>query len=221
MTVRFPAEWCNTDLGEYRECAGTYERYPYDSVPPLDPARFTGSFDWLGGPSGRPSSVVDEVEILEAAVARVGLTLPADFLTYHRDERLALSLDTASPTGCWQNFSVPIPSPVESGAYLVRFFRDQQDCVMWYLYLRPTGETFVVHSWRDFEFELEGDDEAEPEEEGTEGDGIRWCAPSFEEFAHRYWVEGRIALAGYQDEPLEDPQLSAYAEHYLTHRSDE
>ncbi|MGW4378771.1 hypothetical protein [Kitasatospora sp. NPDC004531] len=208
MTVRFPAEWCNTDLGEYRDCAATYEWYPYDSVPPLDSARFTGSFDWLGGPSGRSSALADEVEILDAAVRRLGLALPADFLAYHRDERLALSLDAVSPTACWQNFSMPVPSPVEPGAYLVRFLNDQQDCVMWYLYLRPGGESFVVHSWKD----LEGEWEDEPEE-GV-GGPIGWCAPSFEEFAYRYWIEGRIALAGYRGEPLDDPQLLSYVEHY-------
>ncbi len=36
--------------------------------------------------------------------------------------------------------------PAEPGAFLVRFLRDQQDCVIWYLCLRPPGERFVVRS---------------------------------------------------------------------------
>ncbi|WP_161801059.1 hypothetical protein [Kitasatospora griseola] len=47
-----------------------------------------------------------------------------------------------------------------------------------------------------------------------------WCNTDLGEY-RECAGRGRIALAGYQGEPLEDPQLSAYAEHYLTHRSDE
>jgi hypothetical protein len=226
MTVRFEASWCNTGLEPYRDCAGTYERYPYDSVPPLDAGLFTGEFGWLGGPSGEPSGQAVELAGLERAVAGLGLALPADFLAYHRDARLLHALDEVSPTCCWQDFSAPLPSPVEPGAYLVRFFRDQQDCVFWYLYLRPGGEAFVVHSWLDYEDEPgppDGDeDPAEGLAEGLAEDlanpaAIHWCARSFEEFAYRYWVEGRICLDGLDgpdgDGPA-DPRLLAYLAHY-------
>ncbi|MEU6896326.1 hypothetical protein ABZ934_32235 [Streptomyces sp. NPDC046557] len=46
-----------------------------------------------------------------------------------------------------------IPSAVEPGAFLVRFFRDQQDCVLWYFYLRPGSSAFVVHSHLEYEYE--------------------------------------------------------------------
>ncbi|MGW0840080.1 hypothetical protein ACWD26_07935 [Streptomyces sp. NPDC002787] len=39
-----------------------------------------------------------------------------------------------------------MPSPVGPGASLVRFFRDQQDCVLWYFCLRPGSSPFIVHS---------------------------------------------------------------------------
>ncbi|WP_254898122.1 hypothetical protein [Kitasatospora sp. NA04385] len=215
MTVRFEASWCNTDLGPYRDCAYTYERYPYDSVPPLDAALFTGAFDWLGGPSGEPSGQAAELAGLERAVAALGLALPADFLTYHRDARLLRELDSVSPTGGWQDFSAPLPSPVEPGAHLVRFFRDQQDCVIWYLYLRPGGEVFVVHSWLDYESEFEWiEDGEEPREELSDPAAIHWCARSFEEFAHRYWVESRICRAYLDGDEPQDPRLLAYLAHY-------
>ncbi|GLW52165.1 hypothetical protein [Kitasatospora phosalacinea] len=219
MTVRFEAAWCNTDLGPYRECAYTYERYPYDSVPPLDAALFTGSFDWLGGPSGEPSGQAAELAELERALDEFGLVLPADFLAYHRDARLAWSLDEVSPTGCWQSFSPPLPSPVEPGAHLVRFFRDQQDCVLWYLYLRPGEEAFVVHSWLDYEcqFELVAEGE-EPDEELADPGAIRWCAASFEEFAYRYWAEGRIRLDLANGDGPTDPRLLGYLAHYAQQR---
>ena len=42
FSTDFSAAWCATDLGEYRACSGTYERYPCESLPPLDPSRCTG-----------------------------------------------------------------------------------------------------------------------------------------------------------------------------------
>ncbi|WP_106438111.1 hypothetical protein [Kitasatospora setae] len=215
MTVRFEAGWYSTDLGPHRDCAATYECYPYDSVPPLDPALFTGAFDWLGGPSGEPSGAVAELAGLARAVAALGLALPTDFLAYHRDARLYGELDTVSPTACWQDFSAPLPSPVEPGAYLLRFFRDQQDCVIWYLYLRPGADAFVVHSWLDYEYEpgLVEDGE-EPDEDLSDPAAIRWCAPSFEEFAYRYWAESRICRAYLDGEQPQDPRLLAYLAHY-------
>ncbi|MFC8720799.1 hypothetical protein [Kitasatospora sp. NPDC057198] len=219
MTVHFEASWCNTGLDPYRDCAATYERYPYDSVPPLDAALFTGAFDWLGGPSGEPSGRAAELADLERAVAALGLALPADFLTYHRDARLSGTLDDVSPTGCWQDLSAPLPSPVEPGAHLVRFFRDQQDCVFWYLYLRPGGEAFVVHSWLDYEYELGPlEDDEEPAEDLADPAAIHWCARSFEEFVHRYWLEGRICAGRVRDGGLTDPRLLAYLAHYARQR---
>ena len=47
MTIEFETGWCASDLGDYRPCAGTYERYSYDSIPVLDQSRFTGAFDWV------------------------------------------------------------------------------------------------------------------------------------------------------------------------------
>ncbi|MGW4695466.1 hypothetical protein ACWEO1_24190 [Kitasatospora cineracea] len=221
MTVRFEADWCHHELGPYRDCAATYERYPFDTLPPLDPAGFTGTFDWLGGLSGEPVPDTSAAELaeLERAVADLGLALPADFLAYHRDGRLLRSLDEVAPAGNWTNFSPPLPSPVEPGAYLVRFFRDQQDCVLWYLYLRPGGECFVVHSWNEYESDYELLAEGElTEEEMADPEAIRWCAASFEEFAYRYWVESRICLDFTNGDGPTDPRLLAYLAHYARQR---
>ena len=47
MTFEFETTWPGTELGAYRHCGGTYDFYPYQSVPILDAARFTGDFEWL------------------------------------------------------------------------------------------------------------------------------------------------------------------------------
>ncbi|MEV8097146.1 hypothetical protein [Kitasatospora sp. NPDC085879] len=216
----FEAAWCATDLGEYRACAGTYERYPYDSLPPLDPDRYTGAFEWLGE-AGDP--VPDEVAALDrlaADLAAHGLALPRDFVTFHTSAGFRNTLDEVSVTCCWTDISEPLPSPVEPGAFLVRFLRDQQDCVMWYLYLRPSGEAFVVHSWLDYAYEYAAREEGEGP--STDLDDIElqrseilWCAASFEEFAHRFWTENRLWYTVSGGDPAAvEPELRAYLRHY-------
>ena len=137
-TVSFPAVWCG--LGQ--------ERCDYDSVPPLDPARFTGRFDWLDEPRHPDPDGETMVADLSRALAAVGLALPQDFVTFHTHQPLRhLLVDISS---CWSDLSPAaeplLPSPVERDAWLVRFLSDQQDSVTWYLYLRP-NLTFVVHAY--------------------------------------------------------------------------
>jgi len=116
-----------------------------------------------------------------------------------------------SGTCCWTSLSTPLPSPIEPDARMVRFFRDQQDCVLWYLYLRPTGDSFIVHSYRDLEWEAEvrssGDtDEIEslPDFENDPDYEIFWCAPTVEIFAYRFWTESVLLLALNGEQPIED-----------------
>ncbi|GHI09069.1 hypothetical protein AQI88_12490 [Streptomyces cellostaticus] len=212
------ASWCATGLGDHRHCHHTYACYPYASLPPLDPDRYTGRFDWLG-PAGEPvAEQVTRLTALAAELAAGGLTLPQDFVTFRTGSRRHTARDTVSVTGCWPDLSDPLPSPAEPGAALVRFLRDQQDCVLWYLYLRPTGEASVVQSCLDHEYEAQRDGrrtESDPEESEEQRAAIFWCAPSFEEFAHRFWIENRVwrATRG-EDLPGLEPQLRDHLRHY-------
>ncbi|MCX5416142.1 hypothetical protein [Streptomyces sp. NBC_00059] len=218
--MSFAAAWCATDLGEYRACRYTYEHYPYESLPPLDPSQFTGAFQWLGGTRGSDPEQVAKLNGLAGDLAARNLSLPQDFVTFQTSANLHGSLDEVSVTSCWTDISQPLPSPVEPGSFLVRFLRDQQDCVIWYLYLRPSGEAFVVYSPLDFEYEL--DARRDGEETGNDLDDVEeqmaailWCAPSFEEFAHRFWIENRLwhGINGGDLSQLE-PQLRGYLQHY-------
>ncbi|AGK78220.1 hypothetical protein AB0N79_18790 [Streptomyces microflavus] len=218
----FDTAWCATDLGTYRACRHTYERYSLDSLPPLDSDQFTGAFTWLGGAGDPIPRQVRKLNGLAKELSATGLTLPRDFVTFQTSENLYGSLDEVSVTGCWTNLSPPLPSPVEPGAFLVRFFRDQQDCVIWYLYLRPMSEAFVVHSDVDYEFEYEAQrngEEIQPDlaDAQEQRSAILWCAPSFEEFAHRFWIENRIWHAvNDPDLPRLEPRLQEYVNHYAT-----
>ncbi|MEV7149255.1 hypothetical protein AB0O05_22485 [Streptomyces sp. NPDC093084] len=219
-SVEFDSAWCATDLGEYRTCRHTYEYYRYKSLPPIDSTQFTGTFQWLGGTGEPVPEQVTELGRLAEDLSAKGLTLPPDFAAFQADAKLRHSLDEVSVTGCWTDISEPLPSPVEPGAFLVRFLRDQQDCVIWYLYLRSPNEAFVVHSHLDYEYENEArrdEDETEtnrgdPEEQRA---AILWCAPSFEEFAYRFLIENRLWHALNGDAPPRlEPQLRDYLRHY-------
>ncbi|MFD8321870.1 hypothetical protein [Kitasatospora purpeofusca] len=221
MTVDFRAAWCATDLGDHRPCRCTYERYPYDSLPVLDASRLTGAFQWLGDPGGTVQDQVEKLHELDLRLAAEGLSLPQDFVTFCTSSNLRGSLDSVSVTGCWISLSAPLPSPVETGAFLVRFFRDQQDCVLWYLYLRPSGEVFVVNSSLDYEFEYEARDSDDYEPESDLDDPVAqeaeilWCAPFFEHFAYRFWLENRLWRAvNERSDELLDAELKEYLDHY-------
>ena len=108
---------------------------------------------------------------------------------------------------------------------MVRFLRDQQDCVQWYLYLRANGESFVVHSYRDLEYEAELRESGTPDdlEQLAEIDDdpdceIFWCAPTIEIFAYRFWTENSLWFALHDGQPINGLSAAqrAYLEHYAS-----
>ena len=185
----------------------------------MTPTQFSGAFQWLGGVGDVLPEKVTKLACLAADLMASGLTLPQDFVTFQTSSNLYGSLDQVSVTGCWTDISEPLPSPVEPGAFLVRFLRDQQDCVLWYLYLRSSEEAFVVHSYLDYEYEYEArrngeQTQADLDDAQEQPAAILWCAPSFEEFAYRFWVENRLwrAVRGADLSRLE-PRLRDYLRH--------
>lgn len=203
----FPRAWFGTDIGEYRPCRGTYEYYPYSSLPPLDGVRLSGRFEWLGTPGGPHARNRAQVDTMEAALAPLGLTLPDDFVAFRTDANYRHALDDISVTACFSDVAGPVPSPVEPGAAMVRVLSDQQYCSSWYLYLRP-AEQFIV-------FDVVDDTVDDDDEESIFlNKKFSRCADSFEEFAYRFWLENRLwhELHGREREPL-PAELAAYVAH--------
>ncbi|WP_251055943.1 hypothetical protein [Streptomyces sp. ISL-94] len=216
-SVRFTTGWCATDLGRFRPCGYTYEVYPLDSLPPLDAAQLDGGFGWLGGVEGPRSKHGEHLAAVERELAEAGLALPGDFAAFYGSEMLSRAFDEVSVTACWSHLSGPLRSPGEEGARLVRFLRDQQDCVIWYLYLRPSGEAFVVFSH--VELESAGwwsDGEPTEEVRVAVASSLMRCADTFEEFTYRFVVENELWMqlnSTGSDGPF-PPRLQAYADHY-------
>jgi hypothetical protein len=206
MRSPFEPAWWSFDLGEYRPCSGTYRLFAYDSLPPLDEALFTGEFAWLA-PSGRPGRPARDMTTLAAAAAKAGVTLPAALVRFMSDP--ALRNAVPSCTACeWDASSAPIPCRVVPGAFTVRFLRDQQDCLFWYLHLLPDGDSHVLCSPIPFDApNLEVSRE-------TVLANTWWAAPHFEHFVYRFWIENVLWDLLNRPGASLSPAQQAYIDHY-------
>jgi len=212
------AAWYGPDLGAHRPSRDTYERYPCSSLPPLDESQFTGMFQWLGDPGEIDPEYFASLRRLDETLSAKGRVLPRDFAIFCVSSTLRDAWGAVSATGRY-SFSVgePLPSPIETGAYLVRFLGD--DSQYWYLYLRPSGHVSIVNSHLDYTREYENDIFLERESDlgdfAAQRTAISWCAPSFEHFAFRFWLESRLwrAVHGDSSEPL-DSAMREYLNHY-------
>jgi hypothetical protein len=196
----FADGWFGTDLGPYRECGGTYDLFPADSLPPLPP--LDGSFGWL------PLVQRDGLEYMDPATdVTLDETLPASFVDFmsRPDRRAAIP----SCTACYWHMSPAVPSPVGDGARLVRFLNDQQDVLLWWLYLRPDGTHTVVCGGIPYDTFAASAEQARA--------ALVTVAPGFEAFLYRFWVENLawFELNEWGRPPAElDPAVRAYLSHY-------
>jgi hypothetical protein len=199
----FAAGWWSFELPGFRDCDGTYCLFPYETLPPLDERQFRGEFQWLGtldprvereiGPHraedpgrGRLSA---RLEALVAEAARLGLALPAAFLRLLGSA--ALHDRIPSCTACY--FELPeriTPSPFGDGGWLIRFLNDQQGVLFWYLYLDARGGHGVVVSPM-----LLDELAAVTNGSGPPAEAVWFCAPSFEAFVYRFWLENTLWFA--------------------------
>jgi len=93
-----------------------------------------------------------------------------------------------SCTNCYFELSEKIvKSPGSDGGYFIRFMNDEQDAVLWYLYIDKDGNHSVATTRYVLDsFYLYGTAIEKILED------IVICAPSFEEFVYRFWIENRI-----------------------------
>jgi hypothetical protein len=162
------------------------------------------------------------VEGIAEQARQLGLTLPTSFAPFMTNP--ALHDRIPSCTAC--EFALPSRiqrSVAGDGGYLISFLHDQQDVLLWYLYLTPTGASSVVVSPYDYD----GDDAdtdapgSVPSDDQTLSDQQRAaivantfvCAPSFEVFLYRFWLENTIWFALNDGKPLTDEQ-QRYVAHY-------
>jgi len=226
----FPTGWWSFDLGEARPCDGTYQLYAYDTLPGLDEDLFRGDLEWLireagaaglaetaefeeGGPAAHVKALEEAEERAEHAVAKLasglapsGLVLPPAFVRFMSDP--GLQRVVPSCTACeWDLSETPVPSRAQPGAFTVRFLRDQQDCLFWYLHLGPGTQEILVSP---IPF-----DDPKLEVSREEVVANTWvCAPHFEHFVYRFWIENELWEVLQERDPHFSPAQRAYLAHY-------
>jgi hypothetical protein len=220
----FKMAWWSFDLGKYRPCDGTYCFYPYESLPPIP--EVDGTLSWLGSLDATTDQMMQvhrnapeargNLERLIAEAEQLGLGLPQSFLRLMGSPKLQDRIP--SSTACYFVLSEHIvPSPGTDGGYVIRFLNDQQDVLLWHLYVTREGDRGVLVS----PYPL--DELASPDASAGLGEDDRQaiiantylCAPSFEAFIYRFWLENVIwfKVSGGNDTPLTEDERR-YLAHY-------
>ncbi|HSO38990.1 MAG TPA: hypothetical protein VLT33_40955 [Labilithrix sp.] len=220
MITPLPRRWftAGTNLAVWGD-AGTYKAVPYELLPPLPSTKRDGSFDWLraepeskhgldyGDDHGKPTEsihvrlgrIVDEAK-------KLGLTVPGELVRFVDDRTLHGRVPTC--TACYLDVPAKlVPLPGGQPGHLLRFMNDQQVCLLWYVHLLPDGSHTVVCGWPKFDYDLPGDT---IEDLSTPQDLVT-CAPSFEEFVQRFWIENALWFSTTKKAPLSAAQ-QAYAD---------
>jgi hypothetical protein len=225
--TQFPGVWLSIELAGYRdhpEEYSTYSLFSYESLPPLANDLFRGDFQWLKENSQEdPESEKlpdpeSKINRLVSSTSQIGLNLPDEFVMFMSSSDLRNRI--RSCTDCYFDLSDQIVEYTSTGqGYLIRFLSDSQGCLFWYLYLTEAGEHCVVVSPTYFGCDPnDEDDEDEDDDDDFELEDaeVYFCAPGFEEFLYRFWIENEIWYAlSYENKPLTREQ-EIYVEHYKT-----
>ncbi len=219
----FPAAWWGIDLPGHRGCYGTYCLYPFESIPPLGGRRFSGEFDWvpdlddalgtLAGvywpPAEERTRMARRLEGLTAAAGELGLELPPAFVKFMGAPGLQNRIPSC--TACY--FDLPervVPAPSGAPGYLVRFMNDQQDVLLWYLYLDAQGNQAVLVS----PIPYDGDSGDGPPSPQEMRDNTWFCGEDFEAFLYRWWLENTLWFALSEEGRTLTEEQRRYVSHY-------
>lgn len=225
----FKTGWFYLDIPGYRPGEHMYNLFSYEDLPPIDGTQLDGTFRWLvpewkkSAPAHHP---VAEPEPLPRhfmdcffAARGLGLVLPETFIEFMTSDVLECAL--IENNCCY--FALPekiVPCPGQNEGYVIRFMCDQQDCLIWYLYLNPTTQeecVLVSSYYLDPEYDDEEDFEATYSEEDPDNE-IFICAPSFEAFLYRIRLEDvlneKLARADPPDLSIFTEEERRYLEHY-------
>ena len=155
-------------------------------------------------PPAGPSQT-ERLKTLTELLATVDLKLPAAFLTFMGDYELKSAVPSC--TGCdWDLSERLIESPFEDDSFLIRFLRDSQDVLFWYLHLTPTGHCVLCSP-------IPFDDPTLDEPPDVLLAETVWVAPHFEHFVYRFWIEN-VLWELLEDGASLTPVEAAYVGHY-------
>lgn len=240
MTI-FPFEkvWYGVDLGDLRPVDATYGAEDFERLPPVPKNCMDGSFSYLsnalvaelerslpaavdkpfgahgGGDLFAPDAAWQaKLEGIQASLPE-GLKLPPALVKFMSAP--AAHRQIPSCTACYFDLpdrALPFHWLGEDG-YIFHFYRDQQDCLFWYYYVRRSGESCILTSPMPF---IPDYDDA-----FLEGLGDEWVerqvfytAANFEEFVYRAWVEN-VLWFGAEEGTAMDASSQAHCDAYAAH----
>lgn len=208
----FPSGWYTAGHGALWDCDRTYCFVSYEALPPLDMRLFEGKFQWLFDSEDTlqkasitpddPDKLLANLNHLTILAGEHGLELPDPFRIFLASPDLQRRVPSC--TSCYLDLSDRImKSPDEDGGFLIRFLNDSQTVLVWYLHLNRRGEHCILVASREFLEEADGptlDDIIVPRE-------FFYCAPTFEAFMFRFWIENRIWFGLADNHPLTKEQV--------------
>ncbi|OJJ20807.1 hypothetical protein BKI52_09490 [marine bacterium AO1-C] len=241
MISSFPFEaiWYGVDLGVVRPINATYGGEPLEKLPPIAEEHLDSNFGYLSNTAIRelergmsehvaitfkstnePDFLAEDAQ-WKAKIDRVQRSLPDHIqlpggLVKFMSSSVAQYL-IPSCTACYFDLptkAMPFHWLGENG-YIFHFYRDQQDCVFWYYYVRDYGESCILTSAIPFldEYAEEG------ELEGLTDDVVKrevfMTATTFEEFIYRTWIENFLWFS--MDGEALDPETKKLSDAYLEH----
>ena len=210
--------------GWYTVCGELWEKYdatyyliPYDKLPVLDESLFHGNFNWLTDLRSEIKERYDNISlysdrnnlkhldrILNFASA-MNINLPISFQKFLTDFHLQKRIPIC--TDCWLEVSNEnIALPENNDCYLVRFLNDQQGVLLWYLCFNKASAHCVIVSSYYFEKELQYSVYNKELDNSELLRNAFYCAPSFEEFLYRFWIENTLWFDLNENLPLTETE---------------
>jgi hypothetical protein len=232
----FQKVWFGVDLGDIRPIDTTYGGEPFDLLPPIDAQYLDGNFGYLNNEAieevdkrtpdfvdktfkpSQESNILKENPKWKGKIEAIQNSLPSNLALPSALVKF-MAAPTAqglipSCTACY--FDLPKTAKsfhwLGEKGYIFHFYRDQQDCLFWYYYVRETGESCILASSIPFEdegIENELNDEVIQRE-------VFYTAANFEEFIYRTWIENLLWFSLEEEEDL-DSETQKRCDEYINH----
>ena len=196
-TIFRPA-WWGPGLPGIRPRLGTYGRYDYQDLPTPPGVAFDGTYGWLRRePEQSAILELDRRDVgkcfgdLSRFCANQSINLPQCFVNFF--EELSLARRIRSCTACFLDLATDVIAAPKGDGSIVRFLSDQQGCLFWYLFLAARSDEHFVLASPDYF----GSDAVEADFGPGNPESLVFCAPNFESFLFRFWIENEYWFASH------------------------
>lgn len=217
---RLKRGWCFSELPNYRphpDRFATYSLFSYAELPPID-TDIDDDFAWLSVQSVKKHSLSEnfyppaekpDLSKITELEKNLKIALPEEFVLFMKSADLHTKV--RSCTDCYlelPDFAVNT-NGVEDGL-LVHFLSDSEYVLHWFLYLNSVGENCILVSGNPYG--IQGLDS--PVSIDIDNESVWFCAPSFNEFIYRFWLENEIWFTLVDKDRSLTPAEQSYLKHY-------